>query len=243
MRLFKVVVLILVPSLFCLAGCNNRDAQISSGPNLAEPPSWIAGKEAWRGLVVGKSTRADVALAFNTPVTVNDRYAYALDEEQPKSNSFLMMVDLDEDGIVTTKYYWEWISTPAFLARRDSWEMAIDTQVPASVIQEYTANVGPREDAILEYFGRRLYGIAAHFEHLRQVFGATGSMKRILTLAATEYNMRADKQALLSERGFVFDGDVFGDECTISLRPIDEQAGWYFLVLKGRRTRNFFSGW
>ena len=56
-------------------------------------------------------------------------------------------------------------------------------------------------------------------------------MKRILTLAATEYNMRADKQALLSERGFVFDGDLFGDECTISLRPIDEQAGWYFLVL------------
>ena len=243
MRLVKVVVLILVPSLFCLAGCNNRDTQISSGPNLAESPSWIAGKEAWQDLAVGKSTRADVALAFNTPVTDKDRYAYALDEEQPKSNSFLMMVDLDEDGIVTAKYYWEWISTSAFLARVDSWEMAVDTQIPASVIQEYTATLGPREEAILEYFGRRLYGIAAHFEHLRQVFGATASMKRILTLAATEYNMRADKQALLSERGVVFDGDVFGDECTISLRPIDEQAGWYFLVLKGRRTRNFFSGW
>lgn len=243
MRPVRIVVVILVTSLFCLTGCNNRKGEIGSSTYLTEPPSWIAGKEAWRGLVVGKSTRDDVAAVFNTPVTDKDRYAYALDEEQPKSNSFLMMVDLDEDGIVTAKYYWEWISTSAFLAKVDSWEMAIDTQIPASVIQEYTATLGPREEAILEYFGRRLYGIAAHFEHLRQVFGATASMKRILTLAATEYNTRADKQALLSERGFVFDGDVFGDECTISLRTIDEQAGWYFLVLKGHRTRNFFSGW
>ena len=243
MRLVRVVVLTLVSCLFCLAGCNNKNTEIGSATYIAEPPSWIAGKEAWQALAVGKSTRDRVAAVFNTTVTDRDRYAYALDEEHPKSNKFLMMADLDEDGIVTVKYYWEWITTSAFLAKVESWEMAIDTQIPASVIQQYTAAPGPREEAILEYFGRRLYGIAAHFEHLRQVFAATASMKRILTLAASEYNMRADKQALLSEEGFVFDGDIFGNECTISLRPIDEQAGWYFLVIKGHRTRNFFSGW
>ena len=243
MRPVRIAVVILMTSLSCLTGCNNRDPEIGSSAQAAEPQGWMAGKEAWQELVVGRSSRADVAAVFNTPVSEKDRYAYALDEDHPKSDSFLMMVDLDEDGIVTAKYYWEWVSTSAFLAKLDTWEIAIDTQIPASVIQEYTANLGPQEEAILEYFGRRLSRIAAHFEHLRQVFGATGSMKRILTLAATEYSMRADKQTLLSEGGFVFDTDSFGSKCTMSLKPIDEQAGWYFLVLKGHRTKNFFFGW
>ena len=184
-----------------------------------------------------------ILMQREVPVSKGDRYAYALREDQLTDSSFLMMVDLDEDGIVTAKYYWEWIATPQFLAKLESWEMAMDVQIPASVLQEYTANLGPKEEAILEYLGGRLRDIATHFEHLKQLFGATASMKRILTMAATEYNMRADKQALLSERGFVFDGDVFGGKCTISLKPIDERAGWYFLVLKGHRIKNFFSGW
>jgi hypothetical protein len=119
----------------------------------------------------------------------------------------------------------------------------MDTRIPAALLQEYTAGVGPREEAILAYFATKLYRVAAEYEHLNEVFGATGAMKRLYTLAASEYNMRADKKALLSPGGFVFDGDIYGNECTMSLVPIDERAGWYFLVLKGERGRNFFKGW
>ena len=238
MKLARVVFLILLPSVFFLAGCNNRNNATSTAN-----PSWLASKTAWQDLVVGRSTRADVAAVFNTPVDEKDRYAYALDEGQWKNDTFLMMVDLDDDGIATAKYYWEWLSAPAFLAKLETWELAIDTRIPASLLQEYTANLGPREDDILQYFGRRLYEISAHFQDVNEVFGATGSMKRILTLAATQYSMRADKKALLSEQGFVFDGDVYGNKCTMTLTPVDERAGWYFLLLKGHRAKNFFTGW
>ena len=216
---------------------------MGSAEHLTEPHGWMTSKKAWRDLVLGESTRADVATVFNTSVSKEDRYAYALRDDMRTDNTFLMMVDLDEDSIVTAKYYWEWSSTPSFLVKVDSWEMAIDTRIPASVLQEYTATLGPREEKILEYFGLRLYEIAAHFEDLNEVFGATAAMKRIYTMAALQYSMRADKQTLLSEDGFVFDGDIYGNKCTISLRPIDDRAGWYFIVLKGHRAKNFFFGW
>ena len=238
-----VLVLITVAIVSSLAGCSNAGKGGYSDTSIADRSGWQVAKPGWQSLTVYKSTAADVAAVFRTPVSKGDRYAYALREDKLTDSVFLMMVDLDEDGIVTAKYYWEWIATPQFLAKLESWEMAMDMKIPASVLQEYTTNLGPKEEAILDYLGGRLRDIAAHFENLKQLFGATGSMKRILTMAATEYNMRADKQALLSERGFVFDGDVFGDECTISLKPIDERAGWYFLVLKGHRIKNFFSGW
>ena len=241
---WSVTFLLVTGALLGLASCNNKPSDDSARTALAEQSGWQASKQGWQGLVVGESTAADVAAVFRTPVSKDDRYAYALRQNKGSENTFLMMVDFDQDGILTAKYYWEWFSTaPSPLVRMDIWEMVIDTEIPGFVLQEYTATLGPREEAVLQYFGQKLYEIAAQFEHLNQVFGATGSMKRILTLAATEYNMRADKQTLLSEHGFVFDGGIFGNNCTISLRPIDEQAGWYFLVLKGSRAKNFFSGW
>ena len=243
MKPARMIALILIPSLICLAGCSNKNTQAGSGTGVSEQGTWTASKGAWQELVVGKSTNDDVSAVFEAPVSDKDRYAYALDQDNKKKDTYLVMVDLDEDGIVTTKYYWEHVSISAFLAKVESWEIALDTRIPGDVLQEYSANVGPREEAVLEYFGRKLYGIADHFEHLNEVFGATGAMKRIFTLAASEYNMRADKQALLSEEGFVFDGDIYGKKCTMSLMPIDERAGWYFIVLSGQRSRNFFAGW
>ncbi|NIA06183.1 MAG: hypothetical protein GWP14_00845 [Actinobacteria bacterium] len=246
MRIAKVAVLILMPSFLCplwTAGCSNRQTQMGSGASLNEQSSWAAGKRAWQNIAVGKSSYNDVAAVFETTVSDKDRYAYALDEDNKRENTFLMMVNLDEDGIVAGKYYWERVTTSALLAKTENWEIAMDTRIPAAVLQEYTSGVGPREEAILAYFATKLYGIAEKYEHLNEVFGATGAMKRIFTLAASEYNMRADKQALRSPEGFVFDGDIYGDKCTMSLVPIDERAGWYFLVLKGKRSRNFFTGW
>jgi len=245
MRMAKVAVLILmaiIACLLCTTGCANKQTQMSSDARLSEQ-SWTAGKEAWQNIAVGRSNHNDVSAVLETNVGEKDRYAYALDEDNKRENTFLMMVDLDEDGIVSGKYYWERVTTSAFLAKIESWEIAMDTRIPAAVLQEYTAGVGPREEAILAYFATKLYGIAAKYEHLNEVFGATGAMKRIYTLAASEYNMRADKKALLSPEGFVFDGDIYGNKCTMSLVPIDERAGWYFLVLKGERGRNFFKGW
>ena len=246
MRIARVAVLVLMPSFLCLvwtAGCANKQTQMDSGAGLSEQSSWSAGKRAWQNIAVGRSSYNDVAAVFETGVSEKDRYAYALDEDNKKNNTFLMMVDLDEDGIVGAKYYWERVTTSAFLAKIESWEIAMDTRIPGAVLQEYTVGVGPREEAILAYFATKLYETADQFEHLNEVFGATGAMKRIFMLAASEYNMRADKQTLLSPEGFVFDGDIYGNKCTMSLVPIDERAGWYFLVLKGERSRNFFSGW
>ncbi len=243
MRLVRAVVWILVASLPGLTGCYNRNTGVNSDTEVTGHPGWLDVRKDWQGLVVGRSTRADVAAVFKTTVTEKDRYAYTLHQDKRTDKTFLIMVDLDEDSIVTAKYYWEWVPASAYLAKVDSWEMMMDTQIPASVLQQYTANLGPREEAVLEYFGRGLYDIAHHFGNLNEVFGATASMTRIYTSAALQYNMRADKQALLSERGFVFDGGIFGGKCTMSLRLIDERAGWYLVVLKGRRKSNFFSGW
>ena len=243
MRIARVVVLNLMPSVLCLlltAGCANKQTQTNSGGSVS---SRTEDQEAWQSITVGRSSHNDVGAVFRTSVSEKDRYAYALDEDNKKNNTFLMMVDLDEDGIVSAKYYWERVTTSAFLAKVQEWEMAIDMRIPGAVLQEYTAGVGPREEAILAYLATRLYGIAEKYEHLKEVFGATGAMKRIYTLAAAEYNMRADKQALLSPEGFVFDGDIYGDKCTMNLVAVDERAGWYFLVLKGQRGQTFFTGW
>ena len=246
MRIARVAVLILMPGflgLLLTAGCSSSQTQMGWDTSVSEQDSWSAGKRAWQEIAVGRSSHNDVATVFETSVSEKDRYAYALDEDNKKNNTFLMMVDLDEDGVVSAKYYWERVTTSAFLAKVQDWEMAIDMRIPGAVLQEYTAGVGPREEAILAYFATRLYGIAGKYEHLNEVFGATGAMKRIYTLAASEYNMRANKKALLSPEGFVFDGDIYGDKCTMNLVPVDERAGWYFLVLKGQRGRNFFTGW
>lgn len=245
MRIVRAIVLIPLTNFFWLTGCYDKNVGTSSNSaaGVTEYPVWQAARTDWHDLTIGKSNAVDVAAVFKTPVTAEDRYAYALDEEKQTGNLFLMMVNLDEDSIVTSKYYWEWVSTSISpLVRVETWEMAMETHIPASVLQEYTATPGPREEAILEYFGRMLYEISVHYEHLDQVFEATGSMKRIYTLAAARYNMQADKQALLvGERGFVFDAEIFGKKCTMSLTPIDERTGWYFLLLKGHRTQNFFT--
>ena len=246
MRIARVAVLIMMPVMalvLCTTGCVSKQAQGRSDVSLSEQESWSANKGAWQKIAVAKSDYNDVARVFETSVSDKDRYAYALDEDNKKNNIFLMMVDIDDDGVVVGKYYWERVITSALLARKENWEMAIDMRIPSAILQEYTGSVGPKEEAILAYFAKRLYGIADHYGHLNEVFGPTGAMKRIYTLAAAEYNMRADKQALLSPEGFVFDGDIHGNECTMSLVPVDERAGWYLLVLKGGRNRNFFKGW
>lgn len=235
---------LLVLALSLSAGCNNTNTDPDSPNRLAKIPHWQTFERGWQSIVVGESTSADVATAFQAPVDQKDRHAYAIKDEEGTDNSFLMMVDLDEDSIVTAKYSWQWISSaPSPFVRLDTWEIAIDTHIPPADLQEYTANIGPREEAILERFAQRLYAIADHFADMEEVFGPTASMKRIFTLAASQYNMRADKQTLLTEHGFTFDGEIFGDECTMSLKTIDAQSGWYFIVLKGHRVKNFFTGW
>ncbi len=119
----------------------------------------------------------------------------------------------------------------------------MQTQVAPSELQEYTATLGPREEAILEYFGRILFDTSHHFQDINEVFGISGSMKQILVFAANEYNARGDKQTLLTEDGFEFDAGIFGNKCTMVLETVDERQGLYTLKLKGHRTRGFFTGW
>ena len=234
--------LIPVVMILVLGGCNNHDTPSGSAGNATEYSSWQAIRAEWQGIAAGRSTAADVAALFKTPVGPEERYAYAIDQDKTTGNTFLMMVSLDDDSIVTAKYYWEWITTTALLANADNWEIAIDTQIPAHVLQQHSATVGPREEAILEYLAHGLYEISDHYADLDQVFSATTSMKKIYTLAATQYSTRVEKQTLLSEGGFTFDAGVFGGKCTMRLRPVDERSGWYFLVVKGRKNRNFFTG-
>lgn len=200
--------------------------------------------EEWQALKVGRSTAADVQAAFKTPVQAEDRYAYALAEDKVGKDTVLMMVNLDEDGIVNSKYYWHSASKPPlFFVRADTWKMAVETQVAPSELQQYWAGTGPREEAILRYFAEILFDTSRHFDEINEVFGATGSMTRILTLAADKYHSRGDKQTLLSEDGFTFDAGIFGSDCTMVLETADERRGLYRLVLEGYRTRSFFKGW
>lgn len=197
----------------------------------------------YNNLQVGQTAAPKVAAVFKTPVGPEDRYAYALDEDKLWGNTVLIMTNLDEDGIVTAKYYWHSVPRPLLpFWRMDTWEIALETQIAPAELQQYTAAMGPREEAILEYFGRRLFDTSRHFEHLNEVFGITGSMNQILVLAASQYNMRADKQTLLSEDGFAFDGGIHGNKCTMKLDTVDERQGIYTIVLKGSRTRSFFKG-
>lgn len=198
----------------------------------------------WESIKVGRSSANDVSAIFKTPVAAEDRYAYAIDRDPSSGRTELIMTNFDDDGIVSGKFYWHWDPRPVFaLTRLDSWEIAMQTQVAPLKLQEYSATLGPREEAVLEHFGEILIDTVGHFEHLSEIFGAAGSMRKIFTLASVEYSMRADKQSLLSEDGFVFDGDIYGHKCTMVLMPLDERSGLYEVVLKGHRTKNFFSGW
>ena len=201
-------------------------------------------RETWHNIEVGRSTASEVSAIFKTPVGPEDRYAYALDEHKRSGNTVLIMTNLDDDGIVSAKYYWHSLPRPIFpLFRMDSWEIALETQIEPSELQEYSPAIGQREEAMLQYFGRRLFETSNHFGHLNEVFGITGSMNQILVMAASAYSMRGDKQTLLTEDGFVFDGGIHGNKCTMTLGAIDERRGLYTLMLKGYRTRSFFSGW
>ena len=193
----------------------------------------------YNDIQVSKTAAPKVAAIFKTPVGPEDRYAYALDEDKfwgNWGNTVLIMANLDEDGIVTAKYYWHSVPRPLLpFWRMDTWEIALETQIAPAELQQYTATMGPREEAMLEYFGRLLFDTSRHFEHLNEVFGITGSMNQILVRAASEYNMRADKQTLLSEDGFAFDGGIHGNKCTMKLAAVDERQGIYTVVLKGYR--------
>ncbi len=189
--------------------------------------------EQWRALKVGQSTAANVQQAFKTPVQAGDRYAYAF----AKDKKLLMMVNLDENGIVRGKYYWH--SAPAGLLslwRTDTWKMALATEVAPSELQQYSAAPGPREEAILQYFGEILFDTSRHFEQINEV---TESMAQILTLAADKYRSRDDKETLLSKGGFSFDGGIFGNKCTMVLETVDGRQGLYMLVVQGYRARSF----
>ena len=198
-----------------------------------------------RTLVVGQSTAEDVQEAFKTPVEAGgDRSAFAIAEDKLNKDTILMMADLDEDGIVDAKYYWHWAPAPNLvLLRTNIWKMALETQISPSELQQYSPGPGPREEAILQYFGEKLFDTARHFNHIDEVFGATGSMTRILTMAAGKYHSRGDKQTLLSEEGFTFDAGIFANKATMFLETVDERQGLYRLVLQGYRTRNFARGW
>ncbi len=201
------------------------------------------GTTHWNDLRVGRSTATDIQKLFETTVQAEDRYAYAIAEDTFTKKTVLMMVNLDVDGIVTAKYYWN--SEPAPILpfwHADTWQIAMETQVAPSELQEYSATVGPREEAIIQYFGRILFDTHHHFRDTNEVFGVSASMKQILVMAANEYNARSDKQTLLTEEGFVFDGGIHGNKCTMILETIDERQGLYSLRLKGYRSRSFFTG-
>ena len=202
--------------------------------------------EQWQELRVGQSTAVDVQAAFKTPVQAEDRYAYAFVEDKLTKNTVLMMVNLDEEGVVSAKYYWHSVPVPPlFIWRADTWKIAIETQVDPRELQEYSATPGMREEAILRYFGAILFDTSRHFDQIDEVFTISTSMRRILAMATTQYRSRGDKQTLLSEDGFAFDGGIFSNEskCSMVLETVDERHGIYLLELKGYRTRRFFKGW
>ncbi len=199
--------------------------------------------EQWQALKVGQSTAVDVQAAFKTPVQAEDRYAYAFVEDKLTKNTVLMMVNLDEEGVVSAKYYWHSVpAPPLFLWRADTWKIAMETQVDPSELQEYSATPGLREEAILRYFGGILFDTGRHFEQINEVFSISTSMNRILAMAAKQYSSQGDKQSLLSKEGFTFDAGIFSNnnKCSMVLEAVDERHGIYLLKLKGYRTRNFF---
>lgn len=201
--------------------------------------------EQWQeDLRVGQSMAVDVQETFKTPVSAEDRYAYAIATDELNENTELMMVNLDEDGVVTAKYYWHWSRVPLLLlGRTDNWKIALETQIAPSELQQYSAAPGPREEAILRYFGHMLFDASRHFDQINEVFNASASMNRILQMAATQYSSRGDKHTLLSEEGFTFDAGIYGTTCSMVLDTVDERQGLYRLSLQGQRTRSFFTGW
>ena len=201
-------------------------------------------RNQWDAIQLGRSNCLDVDATFKTCVAAEDRYAYAIDRNERSGETELIMVNIDDDGIVSAKYSWHWDPRPTFsLTKRDVWKMTMQTLMAPPTLQEYSLAPGPREEALLEYFGRTLYDTSKYFEHVSEVFGATNSMKKIFTLAASEYSTRPDKQSLLSKDGFIFDGGIYGKDCTMVLVPLDEHAGLYEVTLKGHSSRKLFSGW
>ena len=198
------------------------------------------GAKQWNDLKVGRSTAGDVEEVFKTNVDSRDRYAYVLSKSKLNSNVDLVMVDLDVDGIVMAKYCWRFVPSPILpLGQKDAWQIDMETQLAPTELQKYTATLGPREEAILEYFGRILFDTSRHFQDINEVFGISNSMKQILVFAVDEYNARSDRPSLLGEKGFEFDAGVFGDRSSMVLKTIDERQGLYSLRLKGHRTCNF----
>ena len=200
-------------------------------------------RNQWEAIKVGRSNCLDVDAIFKTAVAAEDRYAYAIDRNKRSGETELIMVNIDDDGIVSAKYCWHWDPRPTLsLTKRDVWIMTMQTMMAPPTLQDYSPTTGPREEALLEYFGRTLYDTSDHFEHVSEVFGATNSMKKIFTQAASEYTVRADKQSLLSKEGFIFDGGIYGQDCAAVLTPIDEHVGLYEVTLKGHSPRKIFSG-
>ena len=196
----------------------------------------------YNDIQISKTAAPEVAAIFKTHVGPEDRYTYALDEDKILgNNTVLIMTNLDEDGIVTAKYFWHWVPQPLLLFwRADTWEMTLETQIAPTELQKYTTTMGLREEAMLEYFGRLLFDTSRHFEHVNDVSRITESMNQIMAVATNEYIARTDKQSLLSKDGLAFDGGIHGKKCMIKLETVDERQGLYTVVLKGHRTHSLF---
>ena len=198
--------------------------------------------QSWQNIQVGRSTASEISAILETPVGPEDRYVYALSKDKLSGNTVLIMANLDYNGIVSAKYYWRSVPRPIVPFRMDSWEMALETQIEPSELQKYSPALGQREESVLQYLGGRLLDTSRRFAHSSEVVGITGSMNQIVRMASNAYSMRADKETLLSEDGFAFDGGIHGNKFSMTLGVIDERQGIYRLVLKGYRTGGFFSG-
>ena len=196
---------------------------------------------AWRKVQIGKTTGAEIEDIFKTPLGIEDRYAYALSEDELTGNKTLIMMSMDDDGIAISKHYWHIEPRPMIfgLFVKDSWTMSLQTQIFPSQLREYSPVPGSREKAILEHFGRLLFDTSRHFEHINNVSGISRSMGQILAIATDQYDRRADQQILLGKKSFVFDGQSHGRKCRVTLKVVDDRRGIYSLTVKGYRTNGF----
>ena len=125
------------------------------------------GSGAWQRIHIGQTTGTQIEDIFQTSLGIEDRYAYALSEDELSGNETLIMVSLDNNGVAIGKYYWHGEPRPLFgLLAKNSWQMQLETQIAPSQLQEYSPTAEPREEAILEHFGRMLFDTSRQFDHL-----------------------------------------------------------------------------
>ncbi|NIA06401.1 MAG: hypothetical protein GWP14_01985 [Actinobacteria bacterium] len=190
---------------------------------------------AWRKIHIGQTTRAQIENIFQTSIGPKERYIYGLSKDELSGNKTLIMASLDNNGVAIGKYYWHWEPQPTFeLLEKDSWHIYLETRIAPLELQGFSPTAESREEAILEHFGQLLFDTSRQFDHLNEVAEIMTKMNQILAMAINQYGRQTKGHSVLDKGGLAFDGQGYGNKCSMALKVVDENRGLYRLTLKGR---------